>query len=308
MIEQIPVTDRDEWLARRALDLTASDIAAAAGLDRFKTPLQLYAEKTGMIMPAADNAMMRRGRWLESAVLEAIRDEHPEWDVVPVKRYYRDTELRLGATPDARAVTDEPGFTNIQCKVVSRPTYERDWSAGPPTGYVLQTLTEAMLMGADRSLLAALVIDTYSAELYLHPVPRHEAAEARVRAMAVEFWANIAAGRRPAADYARDAEVIEALHPVSVSEPVLDLSGDNMLPVLLSHYAVQKSAMALAKKALGEIEAEIKEKLGDAEVAELPGWRISWKSQHRKEHLVKASDYRVLRVRDLNESEEEKAA
>lgn len=309
MIESFPVADRDEWLARRALDLTASDIAAAVGLDPFKSPLQLYAEKTGLIMPAADNAMMRRGRWLESAVLAALADECPHWQIAKANVYLRDPELRLGATPDATAIDPAaPGLINVQCKVVSRPAYERHWAEGPPTGYVLQTLTETMLVGARTGLLAALVVDTYSAELYLHPVARHEGAEARVKAVATEFWGNVASGRRPAADYARDAEVIAALNPTSVATPVLDLTGDNRLAELLPQREVLREMIRLDKKRLDEMDAEIKDKLGSAEVAELPGWRVSWKTQHRNEHVVKATDYRVLRVTDLDDSEQEKAA
>jgi putative phage-type endonuclease len=76
-IERYKVHDRDEWLALRAHDLTASDIGAAAGVDPYKSPLALYAEKIGMLMPQADNNAMRRGRWLEAAVLSAIRETHP---------------------------------------------------------------------------------------------------------------------------------------------------------------------------------------------------------------------------------------
>lgn len=304
MIEKHQITDRAEWLQRRALDLTASDIGAAAGVDKFKTRLGLYAEKTGAILPPGDTKPMRRGRWLESAVLAAIREERPDWEVRPVGFYYRDPELRLGATPDFMGVTDQPGITNIQAKVVSRPTFERDWAEGPPLSYQLQTLCEAMLMDAQRSIVAALVIDTYNAELELFPLPRHDAAERNIRQIAEAFWDSVREGRAPPADYAQDREVIEALHPTSVAEPVLDLTGDNELSVLLPRWAALKAGMKTDAKEVAEIETAIKAKLGDAERASLPGWDVSWKSQHRKETIVKASSYRVLRVRDLDEKEE----
>src|SRR5687768_17270690 len=280
MIEKHAVLDRGSWLHMRKQDLTASDVGAVAGVDKFRTPLSVYAEKTGaMISLDDDTPIMRRGRWLESAVLAAVREE-TGWEIRPVGLYYRDTETRLGATPDAVAVSDKPGVTNVQCKVVSRPVYDRDWSDGPPMSYVLQTLTEGMLMDVHQSVVAALVIDTYSAELYLHEVPRHADAEAKIRSLAQKFWDDVRTGNKPRADFAREAEIIEALYPESQAEPVLDLSGDNMLPALLSQYAAQKSAIALAKKAVAEIETEIKEKLGAAEKAVLPGWKLSWKTQH----------------------------
>lgn len=296
MIERFAMTDRATWLAWRAQDLTASDVGAAVGLDRYKSPLKLYAEKTGLLMGDPDNASMRRGRWLEAAVLSAIREEHPDWEVRPALVYLRDTALRIGATPDAVAQTDKPGLTNIQCKVVARPTYEREWVDGPPLGYVLQTLTEGMLLDAAQSLVAALVIDTYTADLYLHDVPRHEAAEARVRAIAKDFWANVAAGLVPAVDSTLDAEVVAALYPQSVPEPVLDLTGDNLMPDLLRQRSIAKTVIDVETQRLGEIDTEIKAKLGEAERATLPGYRISWKTQTRKEYTVPAATFRVLRV------------
>lgn len=305
MIECHAITSRDQWLALRAQDLTASDIGAAVGVDPYKTALKLYAEKTGLLMADPDNKMMRRGRWLEAAVLSALREELPDWSIEKSNSYLRDAALRLGATPDATAVIPgEPGLINVQCKVVARPTYEREWAAGPPLAYVLQTLTEGLLMDAGRSIIAALVIDTYSAELELHAVHRHSRAERRVQAIAAEFWANVAAGRRPAADFARDADTVVALFPQSVPEPVLDLSGDNALGVLLPQRAVLKEQMALDEKRLDAIDTEIKDKLGAAEIATLPGWKISWKTHERAGYTVAASTYRALRITEVEQQEQ----
>jgi predicted phage-related endonuclease len=301
MIERYKVHSRDEWLALRSVDLTASDVGAAVGLDPYKSPLALYAEKTGLLLPQADNNAMRRGRWLEAAVLSAIREEHPDWEVRPAGIYLRDAELRLGATPDAIAQTDEPGLTNIQCKVVNRPGYERDWVNGPPLNYQLQTLTEGMLLDAHRSLVAALVIDTYTAELYLHPVPRHEAAEARVKEIATAFWSRVAAGTPPPADYQRDAETIAALHPRSEPETVVDLTGDNHIRELLHDRAILKDGISGSEKMVEAIDTEIKAKIGDAERATLPGWKLSWKTEDRAAYTVKASTRRVLRVTEIEE-------
>jgi predicted phage-related endonuclease len=262
MIERYPVTDRAAWLAMRSQDLTASDIGAALGLDPYKSRLAVYAEKTGLLMPQADNNAMRRGRWLEAAVLSAIREQNPDWEVRPAAIYLRDPEIRLGGTPDALAATDKPGITNVQCKVVNRPAFERDWAEGPPMRYMLQTLAEGMLLRADQSLIAALVIDTYTAELELFEVPRHDGAEARLRQVAVDFWAMVAAGQ----------------------------------PELMRERSTTRTIIEVETQRLAEIDAEIKAKLGEHERAELPGWKISWKTQTRKEHMVAASTFRALRV------------
>jgi len=305
MVEVFEITDRAEWLKWRAGDLTASDIGAAAGVDRHKSPLALYSEKIGLLMPPGDTPLMRRGRWLEMAVMSAIEEENPSWVLKKATSYYRDADLRLAATPDFIAITDEPGITNIQAKVVSAPAYEANWSDGPPLAYQLQTLTEGMLMNAARSYVAALVISTYSAELHLHRVDRHQAAEDAVVGIAKAFWRCVDNGTPPPANYAQDAELIAALHPPdkTVAEP-LDLTADNHLAVLLPELAALKSGMSSDRKRVEEIEAEIKAKLGDHETALLPGWRLTWKPQKRKAVTMPEAHFRVLRVTDLTEKDE----
>lgn len=301
-VERISIRDRASWLAMRSFDLTASDIGAAVGIDPHKTALRLYAEKTGLLMGEPDNNLMRRGRWMEAAVLEALREEQPGWVVEKCNVYLRDPALRLGATPDAVATTDDGEIVNVQCKVVSKPAYERDWIDGPPMPYVLQTLTEGLLQGTG-SYIAALVVDTYSADLFLHAVPRHGGAEARVMQIADEFWRNVENGVQPAPDFKRDADTVAALFPQSVADPVLDLTGDNYLPDLLIERGVLKQAVKDCDARLIEIDTDIKAKLGTHERATLPGWKLSWKTHTRKEHVVAESTARPLLVTDLRDKE-----
>ena len=306
MIERRAITDRDTWLAWRKADLTASDLGAVAGLDPWRTALQVYAEKAGLIQ-TSENNIMRRGRWLEAAVMAAIREQHPELTLKPAGVYLRDPELRLGASPDCVAVErDDPDtLINLQLKVVARPTFERDWPDDTvPTRYQLQTLAEAMLLDAPRNMIAALVLDTYSADLVLREVPRHAGAERRIGEIARQFWDNIEAGRRPPADYERDAETIAQLYPHADKDRSIDLTGDNRLADLLPARAMLKAEHKGLEEQIAAMDTEIKDKLGAAEQASLPGWRLSWREETRKAYTVASSTRRVLRVSQA----EEKAA
>jgi predicted phage-related endonuclease len=282
----------------RAQDLTASDIGAVAGVSKYRTPLQVYGEKTGLIVQGEESNIMRRGRWLEAAAIEALREELPGWRIEKANVYVRDAELRLGAHPDALAEDPEdPGtLVNIQIKTVSRSVFEREWAdESVPLEYQLQVLTEGLLLSANLNLIAALVIDTYSCDLVIRDVPRHAAAEARIRDIAATFWGNIAAGVRPAPDYTRDVETIEAIHHAEAGKTI-DLTGDNRLAELLPERANVKAAAAGCMQRLLEIDAEIKDKLGDAEIATLPGWRLTWKEEQRKGYTVAPSTRRPLKV------------
>ncbi len=300
-IEKFPIKSHldAEHRARRDQDLTCSDLAAWAGLDKFKTRLELFSEKTKRIDAPGDNAAMLRGRAHEPAVATYYRARFPQVELIhPVGWYYRDTECRLGGSPDAVAsVPGRPGTTNVQLKVIAKHIFQAEWSDGPPLQYQLQTLGEMMLMEAEFGQLAVLVIDRFSDELHVFDVERNAGAEERIRELARTFWADVEADRQPPADYANDTDTIKALFPTSINvHPPLDLSGDNALPGAL---AKRERLKAIIKRAEGRIEIidnTIKEKMRENERAALPGWAISWKTAHYPEKLRKAYSARPFVV------------
>jgi predicted phage-related endonuclease len=300
--ERHPIVDRASWLTMRLQDVTASDVAAVCNADPRRSALAVYVEKIGLLPPKGDDPIMQRGRWFEAAFPAALADERQAWKVLAPKIYLRDPELRLGATPDliAEDARRYGELGNVQCKVVSRPVFERDWEDGLPLWIELQTLTEMLLLNAVWGAVAALVVDTYSAELRLFPVERHAAAEARIAEAVQTFWADVAAGRQPPVRAPEDAEAIAALHPRDCGT-VLDLAGDNELPGFLDERQRLKAEIGEREERVAVVDGAIKAKLGNAAEAALPGWKISYRTQRRAERVLPAWEGRVLRVTDRRE-------
>jgi putative phage-type endonuclease len=121
MTEWRRITDRTSWLKWRQDYLTASDVAAAAGVDKFKSRARLYAEKADRAPATAETGAMRRGRLFEGAALEYLKEEKPSWLIERPNVFITDDESRLACTPDA--IID--GTINCQIKTISRPTFER---------------------------------------------------------------------------------------------------------------------------------------------------------------------------------------
>lgn len=299
-IETIPVTDRAQWLALRMQDVTASDIAAACGVSPYKTPLRLYAEKTGAIMDAPDNAVLRRGRWLEPAGLYALQEVCPTWTVRKANVYLRDPALRIGATPDFVAeIPEKPGLTNIQMKTVAARVFN-DWrdengEVQVPLHYQLQALTEAKLMGAEHAILLAFITGEFTCEICMIDVPLHEAAWERIKGDVAHFWRCVEAGTPPAIMPDKDGKTLREVYKKESGE-VLDLSSDNQLPLLLAERAAAMERIKADEAFKSQVEAEVMARLKDASVASLPGWSITWKTQTTKEYTVAARESRVLRI------------
>jgi predicted phage-related endonuclease len=307
-IERIPIVNRVQWLGLRAHDVTASDVPAVCGEGLYGSAAKVWAEKRGLIPPAEMTEAMKRGRWGEAAVFEALADEHTDWELRRAKVYLRDPSARLGATPDGVAlVPGRDGVVIVQAKVIIESVFKRDWlvdgetdvqsgEATPPLAYQLQTLTEMMLSDATCGVLAVLVVG-YTWTLRTFWIERHPDAEQMIRSKVAAFWANyLDAGVPPPIDPERDEGLVRMLYPRDDGTEI-DLRGDNAMPGLVDARADIKARIKLDEDHLETVECDIKGKLGSHTYGRLADGRVvSWKLQDRKGYEVKAISFRVLRV------------
>lgn len=293
-----PITDEASWLAARRPNINASEISALFGCHAQETMLSLYARKAGIAdLPGPSGDILERGHILEPAVAEYVRRQRPAWFIWKNDDYLHCPVRRIGATPDFLVNCPERGPGVLQCKVVNMPKFKTAWEDGPPMGFVLQTLQEVMLQDVTWGAIAALAVDTYRHDGGIYEFERNSGAEARIGRAVTSFWDDVTNGRQPQPDFARDDDVIRALYPQDDGS-VIDLSRDNRIALLLEERELllaEIKTAAPAEKRLDEINAEIREKLGNAGAATLPGWQITNKLQHRK--AMDATSFRVLRVK-----------
>ena len=306
-IEKREIKSREEWLAWRKQDITASTIGALFNCHPYSTVLRLYAEKRGTEFIHEDNKAMRRGRWLEPAVAKAVEEIRPEWRLEPAREYLRDPELRLGATPDFDVHGDVRGHGILEAKSVAPSIYAREWADGVevPLWIILQATVAAMLANSDFVVIAALLVDAHNMECAIHELPRNLAAEQKIREAVARFWHDVDNGIEPEPDFARDTDVIRAMWRRE-AEPVrmIDLSGSNEIAELLDQRAMLKDGIKSAEARCEAIESQIKYAMKDAGIATgLDGWRITYKTSHVKAYTVPARDQRVLRIADQREKQ-----
>jgi predicted phage-related endonuclease len=306
-IERIAIVNREQWLSLRKKDVTASVEPALHGLHPYTSALRLYIEKQGLVeLPQLPNSgPLRRGRILESAVAAAVADQKPHWKLTKANEYWRDPDIRLGCTPDFyikdSEIRERRGI--LQCKTAAPSVFEREWNgktelAGPPMWVMLQITTEMMLTNADFGAIAVLVVDPHELPCHIFEVPRHEAAEKRIRQAVVQFWQDIRDGKEPDADYGMDKELIAALVPRESNAKTIDLSTDNEVISGLAERADLKRTIKMATERCSEVEAMIMDRMRDAAVAIVPDFSVTWKVQNRRGYTVEPSTPRVLLIRE----------
>jgi predicted phage-related endonuclease len=308
-VERILVDDRDQWLALRLPQINASETPTVLGLGAYGSRAELYAEKKGLRPPRTDSGLLRRGRWLEASVFEALAEERPHWDVVRAKIYLLDRERRMGATPDGFATRpDIDGRGIVQGKVISRSIFRRRWlgneaddiatgDAEAPIYYRLQTLTEMMLAEATWGVLAVLVAGEFDATLRLFEVERDVGQEQIILDEVARFFRNhLDAGIMPAFDPQQDADLIRALYPKD-DGTVIDLTSNNEMPELVDQWTEFQAAHKRLEAALKGVKAEIQAMMADHTWGKLlDGRALRWKREPRKGYVVEPSAPRVLRL------------
>lgn len=120
---------RNDTLRKQCL--TASEFPALLGIDPYRrTPFSLYLEKLELVDPQPDHPVLRWGRLIEPACLQAYADDCQVTLIEADTRQHAQYRW-LAATPDALVGEDR----GVEIKTVG-PHRMKDWQAGIPD-YVL---------------------------------------------------------------------------------------------------------------------------------------------------------------------------
>lgn len=300
-IERHSITSREQWLALRQKDITASVAGALLGVHEYETPYSLWAQKSGRISEGIeDTPPMKRGRLLEPVAVELMRELRPTWKITRGDVYLRDPNTRLGATPDVFVEDPDRGPGIVQIKSVESMTFRRKWRGDdgevrPPLWIAVQAIVEAHLTGAKWVGVAPLVVNHGLDMPIIDDIPLHGGVIERLKRETAAFWKRVESGDAPPADYTRDGEIIAELYGVSVAETV-DLSGDARLIALMKQDKELAATASDTKELREAVKAEIIEKLGHNALALCDGWKISAPTTNRKAYSVAASSYRAVRI------------
>jgi putative phage-type endonuclease len=114
----IQPTNTNEWLALRSKGIGGSDISAILGLTKWKTPLEVYLEKTGQAAPVEENDSMRRGKILEKLVIDRFgREEENITISAPNWIYPHPKKDFIFGSPDQFYVRQKTKLDgNLECK------------------------------------------------------------------------------------------------------------------------------------------------------------------------------------------------
>ena len=242
------------WLEERKTGITATDIAAIAGLHWRKTPLHVYLDKIGEAEPVAVNDAMRMGQLLEPAIglrySEITGNQVIDAEPFTLSRH-RSQPLHL-ATPDAHAYTKALPAVNGD-KPLADPTSRillekkapgfRALSRWGETGtqvlpeeYLIQCQWQMHVEDLNRCDLAALI---GGQEMRVYTIEADPELQDMLVSRANDFWANhVEKQVPPPIDDTKDYEThLRHRYPVSLEAVVT--TDDDLEQAGLAYMAAQ---------------------------------------------------------------------
>ena len=271
----------DEWLALRKTGIGGSDLGAVLGMNKYTSARELYLEKRGELPDLPRSEFLRRAaKWghLHEPLIAAefSRQHGVKTQRIGLIRHVDDA-YRL-ANLDRKVLGCPDGPCGLEIK--NRSAYKAsEWGEsgdldGVPDIEALQTHHYLAVTGYRHFHVGVLI--NGNDDRYFR-VERDEDLIADVVAMEQAFWKRIQDGDPPPLDGSdAAAELLSSLWPADEgAELVL---APEEAEGLIARRAELKSETAALETSLTEVENQLKDLLGDAEIALSEGAQIyTWK-------------------------------
>lgn len=274
-IREIPYSSREEWLELRKGYIGGSEAGAVVGLDSYKSPYSVWAEKTGRAPGFEGNIITRVGSYLEDLVATLFCEETGK-QVRRKNRMMVNDKYPWACADVDRMVVGEEAI--LECKTTNSFPVMKDLRTGSfPDRWYCQMMHYLAVTGKKKAYLAVLVA---SRDFYWFELERGEAEVEALMASEQDFWWCVDTDTPPDTDGSEaTTEALATIYADEVSGSMASLFGRESL---LAERSQLKSQQKALDERVKEIENRIKADMGEAEKAACGRFSVSWKSQSRR--------------------------
>lgn len=269
---------REQWLDVRRQGIGSSDAAAAIGLSPYKSPLELWLEKTGRdaglpkVDPNDESSPMYWGTLLEP-IVAAHYTRRTGHRVRRINAVLQHPQVPWMLANIDREVVGVPDVQILECKTAGYHG-ARLWEDGVPEYVQLQVQHQLAVTAKQAADVAVLVCGQ---ELRIHRIERDEGLIAHLVELEGRFWRHVETDTAPPADgSASSALALAALWPQD-SGQVLDLRGDLQMAGSFSDLVAVRDLLAAATRQEESLRQHIQQRMGEATVALFDGGEVKWK-------------------------------
>lgn len=268
---------RNEWLKLRRKGIGGSDASAVAGLNRYKSPVGVFLDKTGQIEPDEAGEAAYWGNVLEDVVAREFAIQ-TGLRVQRSNKLYQHPEHKFMLGNVDRLILDKGGrgLGVLECKTTSSFKMGEWEEDKVPDEYSIQLQHYMAVLGVDYGYFAVLI---GGQKFQYKLVERNERIIDSLIQIEDEFWnKHVVPGIPPMIDGSQaSTDLLSQLYPVSApsSEIILNDKQAKLIKELVTAKEEADAAMEQVKR----YENELKAIMGENELAIHNGETVlSWKS------------------------------
>lgn len=292
------------WLKSRKAGVGGSDMSTILGLNSFKTPYDLWLEKTGRVEPEdiSDKWAVVKGNALENELRKRFRAQHPEMLVTDGtdKQFISREKPYLRASLDGILQGEDGSFGILEIKTASNRRagdwHDEDGNLRIPPYYLAQVEFYALVTGWTWGYVYAAIGDDEPVEI---PFEADVEDMAAIDKAAADFWHFVATGTPP---QLTGGDVQKAF-----PEPTPDIveadSDDGLYDLLakLESTGNQLKDLKAEQKALQE---QVIVRIGSHTGIRCGNLQATYKPMIRKEYTVAATAYRKFALKTIEDKEQ----
>ena len=276
-----------EDLKERQLGIGASDAAPALGMSKYKTPYQLWEEKTALEVVQFDSPILRRGRMFEPIIRQLYSDETGR-AVKKVPSMRSEKYPFMTASPDGYA---EDGKRYVEIKTArNKSEWGEPGTDEIPLPYMIQVQHGLIVTGLE---VADIPVSFSLDDFAIYEVPADRELQEMIIEKEATFW-ELVKNRIPP----EPSNYVDVYRRFAKSMPKNIQADSDIVGAVQALKSVK-----LSQKELKEREDQLKTMIGKymAEADTLIDFDgntlATWKTQNKKAYMVKESSSRVFRIK-----------
>lgn len=272
--------DRENWLKAREAGIGGSDAAVIVGLSKWKSPFQLWLEKTGQA-EAEDISGNERVYW-GTVLEEVVAHRFTELTGKKVQRkgllQHEDYPFLL-ASVDRMVIGEDAG---LECKTTNRFATQAWEGDEIPDAYYVQCQHYMMVTGCKKWYIACLIGGN---RFVWKEVVRDEGDIKALLDAETSFWEMVQNGTMPEADGTESCtEALRERFPGGIQDAVeLPCEAEALIELYTAQKNLEKRAKANAEEAKNKLCAL----LGDHEAGTRGERTVTWRTQAGRKSLDK---------------------
>jgi putative phage-type endonuclease len=273
-VEKLIFESKAGWLERRHRNINSTEVSCLFNVNPYQSQYELWqTKKSGFDIDFKESEAMAWGKRLEPVIAHEIAEAN-QWDIVPKKEYFEDTDLRMGSSFDFEVIS--PFSSLLEIKNVGQHA-ARNWifeeeAAEAPAHIELQLQHQMLLSGIETGYIGALIGGNRRV-LFQRVLDSTFAAAIKEKIEA--FWESIEANNPPKPTTDNDFVMVRAQLGTQVSKGrVIDVSNmGNFKKKALELFSVKTEITRLEKRA-DRLKTELMLAMGDAERAVGDGFHV----------------------------------